>query len=51
MLITFFIIGIAVCLVAGWAIVTRYKLPWRQALIYFGLAPYPGEERTHTRVR
>ena len=51
MLIAFFVVGVALCLLVGYAVVTRYRLPWRQALIYFGLAPYPGEDRTRTRIR
>lgn len=51
MLIAFFALGIVLCAVLSGMLVRRYHLPWRQALVYFGLAPYPGEDRTQLRVR
>jgi hypothetical protein len=37
--------GVVLCALAIRAITVRYRLPWREALQYFGLAPYPHERR------
>lgn len=34
-------VGVALCAGAARAITVRYRLPWREALVYFGLAPHP----------
>jgi hypothetical protein len=38
-----FLAGIVLCVVVGGWIVRRWRLPLRQALIYFGLLPHPDE--------
>jgi hypothetical protein len=38
-----FLAGIGLCLLVGRWIVRRWRLPLRQALIYFGLLPHPDE--------
>ena len=35
--------GAVACAAAGRALTVRFRLPWREALMYFGLAPYPDE--------
>ena len=35
--------GAVACAAAGRALTLRFRLPWREALMYFGLAPYPDE--------
>ncbi len=38
-----FLLGVGLCLLlAGW-LMRRWRLPLRQALIYFGLLPHPDE--------
>ena len=37
------VVGIVLCAVLARLIVRRWRLPWRQALMYFGLMPYPDE--------
>lgn len=36
-------LGTVLCAVAARAVTVRYRLPWREALMYFGLAAYPDE--------
>ena len=38
-------VGIVLCAVLARLIVRRWRLPWREALMYFGLMPYPDEAR------
>lgn len=42
-LLLLFLAGIVVCVLVGTLIVRRWRLPLRQALIYFGLLPHPDE--------
>ncbi|MGI8511207.1 MAG: hypothetical protein ACR2NH_01080 [Solirubrobacteraceae bacterium] len=42
--------GVLIVLVCGLMLTQHYRLPWREALMYFGLAPYPGEEQRRPRV-
>ncbi len=42
-LVLLFLAGIVVCVLVGGWIVRRWRLPLRQALIYFGLLPHPDE--------
>lgn len=42
-LLLLFLAAIVICvLIVGW-IVRRFRLPLRQALVYFGLLPHPDE--------
>jgi hypothetical protein len=36
-------VGAILCAVLGRAVTLRYRLPWREALLYFGLAAEPDE--------
>ena len=36
-------LGIVLCALLARAAIVRWNLPWRDALMYFGLAPYPDE--------
>ena len=36
-------VGIVVCAISARALVMRWQLPWREALMYFGVIPYPHE--------
>lgn len=38
-------LGTAVCVGLALAVTRRWRLPWRAALQYFGIAPYPHETR------
>ena len=38
-------LGLVLCVVLARTIIVRYRLPWRAALMYFGLARYPDETR------
>ena len=40
-------LGTVVCGALAFAVTRRWRLPWRAALEYFGLAPYPHETRQH----
>ena len=40
-------LGTVVCGALAFALTRRWRLPWRAALEYFGLAPYPHETRQH----
>ena len=42
-LLILLLVGVLVCALAGRAITLRWRLPWRESLMYFGLAPYPYE--------
>jgi hypothetical protein len=35
--------GIVLCALLARTIILRWNLPWQDALMYFGLAPYPDE--------
>jgi hypothetical protein len=43
-------LGLGVCVALGRFITLRYRLPWRAALMYFGLAAYPDELRRSRRI-
>ena len=36
-------VGVVVSAAAVRAITLRWRLPWREALMYFGVVPYPHE--------
>jgi len=42
-LVLLFLLGVGLCLLVGAWLVRRWRLPLRQALIYFGLLPHPDE--------
>jgi hypothetical protein len=37
------LVGIVVCAVSARALVLQWRFPWREALMYFGVIPYPHE--------
>ena len=43
--------GAVVCVLATRTITLRWQFPWREALMYFGLAPYPHEVAPPRRER
>lgn len=45
LLLTMMAAGAVVCALAARAVTLRYRLPWREALVYFGLAPEPDDGR------
>jgi len=47
LLLALMLVGAGVCAAAARAVTLRYRLPWREALVYFGLAPDPRDGR-HT---
>ena len=44
-------VGVAICAWAGRAITLHWQLPWREALMYFGVIPYPHELAAGRRSR
>jgi len=44
-------IGLALCVFLVRQIAARWRLPWKAALMYFGLMPYPDEVRRRRPVR
>ena len=44
-------LGVVVCAYAAYRIVARYQLPWKSALMYFGVLAYPGERAAAARLR
>lgn len=42
-LLLLFLAGVGLCLLVGRWVARRWRLPLRQALIYFGLLPHPDE--------
>jgi hypothetical protein len=43
-LFVFLCFGAALCVTVTAVVVALWRLPWREALMYFGLAPYPHEQ-------
>jgi len=39
-------LGIVICAIAAAALVARWQLPWREALVWFGLAADDGRDAT-----
>lgn len=46
--VVFLALGTVTCLVLGHRLIERRQLPWREALVYFGLAADPADRREIT---
>jgi hypothetical protein len=44
-------VGVVVCVLSARALVVHWRLPWREALMYFGIVPYPHESAPARRDR
>jgi hypothetical protein len=36
-------VGVVVCALSARALALHWRVPWREALMYFGVIPYPHE--------
>lgn len=48
-LLTAMVAGALACGLIVRAVTLHWQLPWREALMYFGVAPYPHETSGHER--